>query len=99
MYYLFHCTEWEHGTATIDKNLEARAWDVMCRRTWTNRITNIRVLETNKKTKIFKTIKRRQLKYVGHIMRQTEKYELSRLKNCAVGNLRPSKSELPYQLP
>uniref|UniRef100_A0A8D8YAJ6 Uncharacterized protein n=1 Tax=Cacopsylla melanoneura TaxID=428564 RepID=A0A8D8YAJ6_9HEMI len=49
----------------------------MLKISWTDKISNIRVLQKlNKEKEIIVTVKRRKLEYLGHIMRNETKYKL-----------------------
>lgn len=69
-------------TQTLSKRLEAfEMWVYrrMMKISWTDRVSNNTVLQRmNKKLELLKTIKRRKLQYLGHIMR-SDKYNLLRL--------------------
>lgn len=76
---LYGVESWTLTEATT-KRLEAfEMWTYrrMLKISWTDKISNIRVLQKlNKVKEIMLTVKRRKLEYLGHIMRNETKYKL-----------------------
>lgn len=76
---LYGVESWTLTEATT-KRLEAfEMWTYrrMLKISWTDKISNIRVLQKlNKEKEIMLTVKRRKLEYLGHIMRNETKYKL-----------------------
>ena len=78
---LYGCEAWTIGKTTekILMAMEMWCWKRMLRFSWTKKITNEKVLElAGKKGNLMETIRKRQLSFVGHIIRENG---LSRRKN------------------
>lgn len=77
----YGCESWTMGP-DMEKRIEALemyCYRRMMRVSWTQKVSNEKILEKmNKSLEILSTIKRRKLQYLGHIMRG-EKYELLRV--------------------
>jgi len=54
----------------------------MLKISWTNRITNQKVLERmGNEKEVLTTIKTRKLEYMGHIVRNSQRYKILQLKS------------------
>lgn len=87
-------------TEATQKKLEAFGmwlYRRILRISWVDRVTNETLLERMEKEKeVMKTIKRRKLEYLGHIMRNDNKYKLlkSILQGKVVGKRGPGRRRI-----